>query len=127
MGINFEELIRKDRPEIKQNSLRAYLISLRKMNQNKALEDLKLLKDYDKIIEFLNKFKLSTKRNYISSILVVLRAYNKESYHDVLQRYRDYLIEFQTIKYNTILFSYCTVHVTSTSTLKLFRHENYKK
>lgn len=105
MGINFEELIRKDRPEIKQNSLRAYLISLRKMNQNKALEDLKFLKDYDKIIEFLNKFKLSTKRNYISSILVVLRAYNKESYDDVLQRYRDYLTGLNT-EYNTFISSH---------------------
>ena len=105
MGINFEELIRNDRPEIKQNSLRAYLISLRKMNQNKALEDLKFLKDYDKIIEFLNKLKLSTKRNYISSILVVLRAYNKESYDDVLQRYRDYLTGLNT-EYNTFISSH---------------------
>lgn len=91
MSINFEELIRADRPDIKDNSLRAYLISLRKMNENKALENLTFLKDYDKIIEFLGKFKLPTKRNYISSILVVLRAYNKRSYDDVLQKYREYL------------------------------------
>ena len=91
MSINFEELIRADRPDIKDNSLRAYLISLRKMNDNKALENLTFLKDYDKIIEFLGKFKLPTKRNYISSILVILRAYNKRTYDDVLQKYRNYL------------------------------------
>ena len=91
MSINFEELIRADRPDIKDNSLRAYLISLRKMNENKALENLTFLKDYQNIIKFLEKFKLATKRNYISSILVVLRAYNKRSYDDVLQKYREYL------------------------------------
>ncbi len=91
MSINFEELIRADRPDIKDNSLRAYLISLRKMNENKALENLTFLKDYENIIKFLEKFKLPTKRNYISSILVVLRAYNKRSYDDVLQKYREYL------------------------------------
>jgi len=91
MSINFEELIRADRPDIKDNSLRSYLISLRKMNENKALENLTFLKDYENIIKFLEKFKLPTKRNYISSILVVLRAYNKRSYDDVLQKYREYL------------------------------------
>ena len=105
MAINFQELIRKDRPEIKDNSLRAYLISLRKMNKNKPLENLTFLKDYDNIIEFLEKFKLPTKRNYISSILVVLRAYNKESYDDVLQRYRDYLTGLNT-EYNTFINSH---------------------
>ena len=89
--MDLENLIKSDRPDIKSNSLKAYLISLKKMNQNKPIENLTFLKDYDKIIEFLGKFKLPTKRNYISSILVVLRAYNKSSYDDVHQKYRDYL------------------------------------
>ena len=105
MSINFEELIRTDRPDIKDNSLRAYLISLRKMNENKALENLTFLKDYDKIIEFLEKFKLPTKRNYISSILVVLRAYNKRSYDDVLQKYREYLTGLNE-EYNNEIYTH---------------------
>ena len=39
MKIDFEELIRKDRPNIKDNSLRSYLITLRKLNKNQALID----------------------------------------------------------------------------------------
>lgn len=105
MSINFEELIRADRPDIKDNSLRAYLISLRKMNDNKALENLTFLKDYDKIIEFLEKFKLPTKRNYISAILVVLRAYNKRSYDEVLQKYRDYLTALNE-QYNNEVYTH---------------------
>ena len=105
MSINFEELIRADRPDIKDNSLRAYLISLRKMNKNEALTDLKFLKDYDTIITFLEKFKLPTKRNYISSILVVLRAYNKSSYDEVLMRYREYLTGLNK-EYNTEIYTH---------------------
>ena len=105
MSINFEELIRADRPDIKNNSLRAYLISLRKMNENKALENLTFLKDYENIIKFLEKFKLPTKRNYISSILVVLRAYNKRSYDDVLQKYREYLTGLNE-QYNNEIYTH---------------------
>ena len=105
MSINFEELIRADRPDIKDNSLRAYLISLRKMNENKALENLTFLKDYENIIKFLEKFKLPTKRNYISSILVVLRAYNKRSYDDVLQKYREYLTGLNE-QYNNEIYTH---------------------
>jgi len=91
MSINFEELIKKDRPEIKDNSIRSYLITLRKLNDNKALTTMKFLKDYDNIIKILEPLKLTTKRNYISSILVVLRAYNKKSYDGVLDKYKKLL------------------------------------
>tara|TARA_R110002073_G_scaffold130239_2_gene276924 strand:+ start:1 stop:921 length:921 start_codon:yes stop_codon:yes gene_type:complete len=98
--MDLKDLIKSDRPDIKENSLNAYLISLRKMNQNKEIENLTFLKDYDNIIEFLGKFKLPTKRNYISSILVVLRAYNKSTYDEVLQKYREYLTGLNT-EYNS--------------------------
>jgi len=93
MSINFEELIKKDRPEIKDNSIRSYLITLRKLNDNKALTTMKFLKDYDNIIKILEPLKLTTKRNYISSILVVLRAYNKKSFDKVLNKYKKLLAE----------------------------------
>tara|TARA_R110002074_G_scaffold89344_1_gene196398 strand:- start:41 stop:967 length:927 start_codon:yes stop_codon:yes gene_type:complete len=92
MKINFEDLIRKDRPKIKDNSIRSYLITLRKLNNNKALIDLKYLKDYDEIIKKLNTLALTTKRNYLSSILVILRAYNKKSFNDVLDKYKKLLV-----------------------------------
>ena len=100
--MDLKTLIKADRPDIKPNSLNAYLISLRKMNDNKEIESLDYLKNYDNIIEFLGKFKLPTKRNYISSILVVLRAYNKKSYDEVLQKYREYLTGLNT-EYNSVI------------------------
>jgi len=91
MKINFEELIRKDRPDIKDNSLRSYLITLRKLNNNQALSDLKFLKDYDEILKILEPLALTTKRNYLSSILVILRAYNKKTFDKVLDQYKKLL------------------------------------
>jgi hypothetical protein len=91
MKIDFESLIKKDRPNVKDNSIRSYLITLRKLNNNQALIDLNFLKDYDNIIEKLEKLKLTTKRNYLSSILVILRAYNKKSFQKVLDKYKKLL------------------------------------
>tara|TARA_R110001599_G_scaffold219852_2_gene418166 strand:- start:227 stop:1153 length:927 start_codon:yes stop_codon:yes gene_type:complete len=91
MKIDFESLIKKDRPEIKDNSIRSYLITLRKLNNNQALSDLKYLKDYDQILKILEPLALTTKRNYLSSILVILRAYNKKSFDKVLDQYKKLL------------------------------------
>jgi len=91
MKIDFEKLIKTDRPEIKDNSIRSYLITLRKLNDNKELIDLKFLKKYDDIVEKIEPLKLTTKRNYISSILVILRAYNKKSFDKVLDQYKKLL------------------------------------
>jgi cell division protein FtsI/penicillin-binding protein 2 len=93
MSINFESLIKKDRPNIKDNSLKSYLIILKKLNKNKALTTMSFLKDYDNIIEKLEKLALTTRRNYLSSILVILRAYNKKSYDGVLDKYKKLLAE----------------------------------
>ena len=93
MSINFEELIKKDRPEIKDNSIKSYLITLKKMNKNKALTTMSFLKNYDNIIKILDNLALTTRRNYLSSILVVLRAYNKKSYDGVLDKYKKLLAE----------------------------------
>jgi len=105
MKIDFEELIRKDRPNIKDNSLRSYLITLRKLNNNQALIDLKFLKDYDQILKILEPLKLTTKRNYLSSILVVLRAYNKKSFDKVLDQYKKLLAELNE-EYNNKIDSH---------------------
>lgn len=93
MSINFEELIKKDRPEIKDNSIKSYLITLKKMNKNKALTTMSFLKNYDNIIKILDNLALTTRRNYLSSILVVLRAYNKKSFNKVLDKYKKLLAE----------------------------------
>ena len=77
---------------IKPNSLRAYLISLKKIKDYMKYdkEDLDFLEDIDEVKEFLSKYKTSTQKNYIASIIVGLTSYDDE-YEDSIQKYREYL------------------------------------
>ena len=71
--MDFKELILKKR-NIKENSINAYLIALKKLNGNKEIENLDFLNDTDAIVEKINNLKimLTTKRNYYGAILVAL-------------------------------------------------------
>ena len=67
--------IKDQRPNLKDNSINAYLIALKKLNNNKEIKDLDFLADKEQIKNKLNDLKLTTKRNYITAVLVVLRAF----------------------------------------------------
>ena len=88
--MDLEKLINENR-KIKPNSLKSYLIILRKLNDNKEVESLDYLKDQKKIMSFIKEKALTTQRNYISAIMVVLSAYNKKQFDKSLLFYRDYL------------------------------------
>jgi len=98
-------MIKKARPNIKNNSLHAYLISLRKMNKDKEIKSLDYLTDYDDIITFLKKFRLPTKRNYITAILVALKACDNDDYAEAAEEYRLHLAELNS-EYNKIIESH---------------------
>ncbi len=63
--------IKKTR-NIKENSLKAYLIILKKLNNNKEVENLDYLKDTENIMKKIKEMALTTQRNYLGSILVAL-------------------------------------------------------
>ena len=83
----------KEKRQIKENSLRSYLIILKKLNENKEILNLDFLKDTKKIEEIIRDRALTTQRNYLGAILVVLSAFNKASFDPALQFYRDMLDE----------------------------------
>ena len=83
----------KEKRQIKENSLRSYLIILKKLNENKEILNLDFLKDTKKIEEIIRDRALTTQRNYLGAILVVLSAFNKASFDAALQFYRDMLDE----------------------------------
>lgn len=97
--MDIAELIKKERSSIKESSLNAYLISLRKLNNNEKIENLNYLKDDKMVFEKIDKLALSTKRAYLTAILVVLGAYKKEEFSDVLDIYRKRLQELNN-EYN---------------------------
>ena len=89
--------------DIKPNSLKAYLINIRKLNdfmrEGEDFKDLDFLKDEDKTIEVLKKnFKLTTQKNYLASIIVAMDAYGKK-YEEELEDYRSRLDDLNS-QYN---------------------------
>lgn len=97
--MDLKKLIKDKRPSIKDSSLKAYLISLKKMNNNEEIKNLNYLKESKNIFEIIEKLALSTKRSYLTSILVVLGAFNKEAFNSVLEIYRKRLQELNN-EYN---------------------------
>ena len=69
-----EEIIKeiKKTRNIKDNSLKAYLIILKKLNNNKDVESLEYLKNTEEIMKQIKEKALTTQRNYIGSLLVFL-------------------------------------------------------
>ena len=84
-----------EKRNIKANSLKAYLISIKKVHagvEDGEFTSLDFLKDHDKVVDWLDDKKLSTQKNYLASIIVSLDAMNKkDKYDDLLKKYREIL------------------------------------
>tara|TARA_R100000734_G_scaffold18264_1_gene15020 strand:+ start:817 stop:1740 length:924 start_codon:yes stop_codon:yes gene_type:complete len=103
--MNVAELIKKERSSLSPSSLKAYLISLKKLNNNKEIENLNYLKDDKAVFDKIDKLALSTKRSYLTAILVVLGAYKKEEFNSVLEKYRKRLQDLNN-EYNEKISSH---------------------
>lgn len=87
------EKIKDKRPNLKDNSLHNYLVNLRMLNNNEEIKDLKFLDDFDKVKDKLKDLKLTTKKNRVTAVIVILMAFNKKE-EDILD-YRILLDELQ--------------------------------
>ena len=74
--MNIIDKIKEVRPNLKPNSINAYIIVLKKLNDNKEVDSLDFLANKEEIKEKLEKLKLTTRRNYVTGILVVLQAFD---------------------------------------------------
>ena len=89
--MDIKELIKKERPSIKDSSLKAYMISLKKLNKNKEIENLNFLKDSKDIFDTIKTLALSTRRAYLTAVIVVIQAFKKEEFDSVLKTYKEEL------------------------------------
>ena len=103
--MNIVELIKEKRPNLKENSLKSYLITLKKLNDDKDIENLKFLNNFSEIMEKINEFKLPTQRNKLTAILVVLSAFAKKEFEEVELKYRKEL-EDRNKEYNDYIASH---------------------
>lgn len=93
-----------EKRNIKPNSLRAYLINIKKvyegLGNSGEPKNLDFLKDEKKVLKFLSEKALTTQKNYLTGIIIGLDSMNKnEKYEADLKVYRKRLDEY-TDKYN---------------------------
>ena len=69
-----ELLLKAARPELKDNSIKQYLSSLRTLNDGQPINNVDFLRDYDAVIEKLKEKKSTTIKNYMNAIIVILDA-----------------------------------------------------
>ena len=95
------ELIDEKR-NVKASTLRAYKATIKKLTKDatdKEFKNVDFLKKFTKIKKLLEEKKLSTRKNYIATILVMLRAYD-DKYEKLIEKYTDYLNDISD-KYNS--------------------------
>jgi hypothetical protein len=93
--MDLEALIKENRSSLKKNSLNAYLIALKKLNDNKEIENLDFLNERFKIKNKLKKLALTTKKNYVTAILVGLQSLKKQDM-GLIDFYRNLLDIYNT-------------------------------
>ena len=103
--MDIKKLIQEKRPNLKDNSLKSYLITLKKLNDNEDIENLNYLKKFDDIMEKINEYSLPTQRNKLTALLVVLSAFQKKEFDDVELKYRKEL-ENKNKEYNDLMASH---------------------
>ncbi len=85
-----------EKRKIKSNSLDLYLRNIKKIIQylklDKDVKTVDFLQKYDEIINFLKDKKISTQRNYLASIVVVLDAFNE---NEIKKKYSEYMEKLQ--------------------------------
>lgn len=80
------------RRDIKEKSVQAYLIILKKLNNDKDIESLDYLNDTDTIIKKISEKKLTTQRNYVSAVLTALTCRKDVDDNDeIMMIYKDHL------------------------------------
>ena len=93
-----------DKRNIKDKSAQAYVIILKKLNNNETIENLDYLNDTETIIEKIKEKKLTTQRNYVGAVLVAL-GLNDDDNNEIMLIYKKFLEELNN-EYNKFIDSH---------------------
>ena len=87
---NLTDLIKKVKPNIKENTIKTYEANLNKLKEMFDTDDYSFLKDVDKVMKKLEDKHFTTIRNYLNSIIILLLALNHDKKQDkLLKEYQD--------------------------------------
>eukprot|EP01052_Picozoa_sp_SAG31_P044961 SAG31_NODE_8031_length_1536_cov_7.522617_2_plen_135_part_00 len=96
-------IIKADRPNLSDSSLKQYLIALKKLNNGQPIKDIEFLKDYDAVMEKLSKYSNNTKKGYLNAVIVALNSLKAPK--ALIEKYEKHRDQFQT-EYSEIVSSH---------------------
>lgn len=79
--------IQKSRKNIKLNSIKNYSKNIFILNGKKEFKNLDFLKDIEEIKKRISEYKNTTQRNYLTSIVVSLKAVDENKYKPEIEEY----------------------------------------
>jgi len=95
--MNLEELIKKNKQNASQTSIDTYIANLKILHNlivgNKDIKNLEFLKDYDKVLEVLNKKAKTTLKNYLVAVVVAIQK--DKRFENVIEKYNKKIKELQ--------------------------------
>jgi len=100
--MTIEEYFTKQR-KLKPSSVRAYMTVLKKLNNNEIPLGIDFLVNYQHVFDYIEKFKLTTQRSYIITVVQALKSVM--GYDDVKDEYETKLQELDYL-YNTDVEEY---------------------
>lgn len=116
-----------ERRDIKDKSINAYLIILKKLNDNKVINDLDYLNDTKNIIIKIDKKKLTTQRNYVSAVLTILSCRkNIEDNDPIMLIYKEHLKNLND-KYDAFIESHEKTESQTNNWCSLIELDNIRK
>ncbi len=91
MNQHYTEIIKKQKPYLKDISVSQYVKSIERLSQNlkpedEPMESFDFIRDDDKVEVFLSKFSFTTRRNYYSAIITILQSEEKPD-KDLINKY----------------------------------------
>jgi len=91
MNQHYTEIIKKQKPYLKDISVSQYVKSIERLSQNlkpedEPMESFDFIRDDDKVEVFLSKFSFTTRRNYYSAIITLLQSEEKPD-KDLINKY----------------------------------------
>ena len=96
--MNIEEIIKENRPNISQSSLKVYTQNLKNLHKiimkNDTIQSLDFLTDFDNIIKSLEEKNKNTMKNYLVAVVILLQSDSKK-YDDLIQKYQEKIKKLQ--------------------------------
>lgn len=96
--MDISQIIKKERPNISDATLKAYVSNLKKLHRritnSDNIENLNFLTDFDKVLMNIGGLMKPTMKNYLVSILVLLMS-NKSKYEELIVKYQNKIKQLQ--------------------------------